>query len=31
MGSALLAWTLAALMYLTRDVDWYALDGRSAK
>ena len=31
MGSALLAGTLAALMYLTRDVDWYALDGRSAK
>lgn len=26
MGSALLSVTLAGLMYLTRDVDWYALD-----
>lgn len=26
MGSALLTGTLAALMYFTRDVDWYALD-----
>lgn len=26
MGSALLAATLSAMMYFTRDVDWYALD-----
>lgn len=30
MGSALLVGALGALMYLTRNVDWYAIDDRSA-
>ena len=30
MGSALLVGTLGALMYLTRDVNWYAIDEGAA-